>query len=204
MPSETLKTERRFIRIEDWNGNIYYPETGGTSTGGGIVDSGEAVNDGNGVTTTDGNSTSDSQANNGTSIIISSDPNKDMNVITTKFDSISFGKVAGNIRLKSSIGSGNTELLSIRCYYWDNTNQSGSYNGTLLSTTPVTGAIIGATNKYVDIGFVTDFKGTSTSSVSLKVEVLLKKGTNCTIHLDQIAISKAFVGITGTATNYSS
>ena len=204
MPSETLKTERRFIRIEDWNGNIYYPETGGTSTGGGIVDSGEAVNDGNGVTTTDGNSTSDNQANNGTSIIISSDPNKDMNVITTKFDSISFGKVAGNIRLKSSIGSGNKELLSIRCYYWDNTNQSSSYKGTLLSTTSVTGAIIGATNKYVDIGFVTDFKGTSTSSVSLKVEVLLKKATNCTIHLDQIAVSKAFVGITGTATNYSS
>ena len=204
MPSETLKTEKRYIRIEDWKGNVYYPESGGSSTGGSIIDSGEAVNDGNGVTTTDGNTTSDSEANNGSSIIISSDANNDVNIITTKFDSLSFGKVAGNVRLKSSIGSGTTELIVINCYYWDNTNQTENYSGTLLSSTSITGDIIGVTNKYVDIGFVTDYKGTSTSSVSLKVEVLLKKATNCTIHLDQIAMAKAFVGVTGTATKYSS
>lgn len=195
-----VNAEKRYIRIEDWEGNIYYPESGGSSTGGAIVDSSDASS--TGTTTTDGQSTDDSQANNGSAIVVVSDASKDQNVITTKFDNLSFGKISGNIRLKSSIGSGDTVILVINCYYFDNTNQEDEYMGTLISSTEITGDKIGVTGEYIDIGFVTNFKGISTSSVSLKVEVLLKAGTGCTIHLDQIAVAKSFVGVTGTATKY--
>lgn len=195
-----VNAERRYIRIEDWEGNIYYPESGGSSTGGSIVDSSDASS--TGTTTTDGQSTDDSQANNGTAIVVVADATEDQNIITTNFDNLSFGKISGNVRLKSSIGSGDTVLIVINCYYFDNTNQEDNYMGTLISSTEITGNKIGVVNDYVDIGFVTNFKGISTSSVSLKVEVLLKAGTGCTVHLDQIAVTKSFAGVTGTATKY--
>ena len=56
------------------------------------------------------------------------------------------------------------------------------------------------TDKYVDIGFVTEFSGTYTTNMACKVEILLVKGTGKTVSLDCIVANKAFTAITGTPT----
>ena len=193
-------TEVRYIRIEDWMGNIYYPESGGSSTGGSIIN-GSNVSDG-GITTSDGQTTSDSNASTGQAIIVTDDGSGDKNVISSIFSNLPFGKVSCDIRLKSSIGSGTNVFMVINCYYWDNTNQEENYSGILLSSTDITGNTIGKANEYVNIGLVTDFKGVATSSYGLKVEVILKSGSGATVHFDNMGIDKSFVGVTGTATRY--
>ena len=216
----SVNIERRYCRVEDWEGNQYYFSSTSGAASGSTVGGGDAVNpdpDGTGstgsydqedidkgtITTTDGQSTTDTSANTGNSVIISSDPNEDKNVITTKVDGIPFGKVSIDIRLKSTIGSGSAEIIKVNCYYVDNNNTTEGYKGLLLSTTNVTGDMIGATGKYVNIGFVTDFNGTFSSSFGLKIEVLLLKGTNATINLDQISVNKSYAAVTGMATNFN-
>ena len=218
----SVNIERRYCRVEDWEGNQYYFSSTSGAASGSTVGGGDAVNpnpDGGGgsgggsydqedidkgnITTTDGQSTTDTSANTGNSVIISSDASQDKNVITTKMDGIPFGKVAVDIRLKSTIGSGSTDILKINCYYVDNNNTTSGYKGTLLSTTNVTGDMIGVTGKYTNIGFITDFNGTFSSSFGFKVEVILLKGTNATINLDQISVNKSYAAITGMPTSYN-
>lgn len=201
MPSIT--TELRYIRIEDWNGNIYYPEGPGSGTGGSTVD-GTSITE-TGITRSDGQLTSDPNASKGQAVIVTDDGSgQDKLVFTTIFQNLTFGKVSCDVRLKSSIGSGSNTIIVANCYYFDNTNQDDNYQGTLLSSTNISGDVIGVANQYVNIGFVTDYKGVSTSSVGLKVELLLKAGTGATIHFDYISTDKAFAAVTGTSTNYVS
>ena len=63
-----MAIERRNIRIEDWEGNIYYPETqSGSSLAGRIIDAEDATTDiaSGSVTITEGTKTIDEYANNG-------------------------------------------------------------------------------------------------------------------------------------------
>lgn len=204
--------ERRYCRVEDWEGNIYLFSSSSGAASGSTVNGSDATNpddtdDQHGIntgaiTSTDGQQTSDTGANTGNSIIISADPNEDKNVITTKVDGIPFGKVAVDIRIKSTIGSGTTNILRVNCYFVDNNNTEDDYKGILISTTNITGDMIGVTGQYVNVGFVTDYKGNFSSSMGMKVEVLLLHGTGATINLDQISMNKSYTGVVGVATNF--
>lgn len=223
----SVNIEKRYCRVEDWEGNQYYFSSTSGAASGSTVGGGDAVNpnpdggsgggggtggggnydqedvDKGNITTTDGQSTTDTSANTGNSVIISSSTSQDQNVITTKVDGIPFGKVAVDIRLKSTVGSGSANILKINCYYVDNNNTTAGYKGTLLSTTNVTGDMIGVTGKYTNIGFVTEFSGSFSSSFGFKVEVLLLKNTNATINLDQVSVNKSYAAITGMPTSYN-
>ena len=225
----SVNIEKRYCRVEDWECNQYYFSSTSGAASGSTVGGGDAINPGTSggggtggeggtggggnydqedidkgnITTTDGQSTTDTSANTGNSVIISSDASQDKNVITTKIDGIPFGKVAVDVRLKSTVGSGSTNILRINCYYVDNNNTTSGYKGTLLSTTNVTGDMIGVTGKYTNIGFVTEFSGSFSSSFGFKVEVLLLKNTNATINLDQISVNKSYAAITGMPTSYN-
>ena len=211
----TTNIERRYCRVEDWEGNIYYFSSQSGASSGSTVGGGDAVNPGGGgdydqsdidkgnITTTDGQTTSDTGSNTGSSVIITASPSNDKNVITTKVDGIPFGNVAVDIRLKSTVGSGTKNILQVNCYYVDNNNTTSGYKGTLISTTNITGDMIGATGKYVNVGFITNFTGNYSSSFGLKVEVKLLKGANATINLDQVSMNKSYVGVTGMPTSFA-
>ena len=67
------KIENRKVRIEDWQGNRYFPIGASTdSTSGTVSDSTSASTDKTDNTYTEGTKTSDSSANNGSSIVLSS------------------------------------------------------------------------------------------------------------------------------------
>lgn len=192
--------EIRSTRVEDWNGNIYNFESSSSGTSGTIIDNSD-VSDG-GITTSDGNITDDSYANTGKAIVVVADPTVDKHIITTKLNDLPFGKISCQIRFKSSIGTGTTPIIVANCYYFDNTNTEESYSGILLSSTVITGEKIGVTGEYIEVGFVTDYKGIYTTSKSLMIDVLLKAGTNATIYFDYLAAQKSYAGVTGTATQY--
>lgn len=203
MASTTI--ENRFIRIEDWEGNRYFPE--GTSTGsggsGGSSSSGSdaqpydpSTKPSGGSSTTQGSVTTDGNASSGKAIIVSASTSADRNIITAWIEGLKFGKVATSIRLKSSIGSGTGNLLEVNTYYYDVV----SGTKTKLSTTNITPNNIGVANKYADVGFISEFTGTYTAAYLFGVEVILKRNTGATVYLDYVSVNKAFTAVTGTST----
>jgi len=193
--------EKRYIRIEDWKGNVYYPQSAaGDSTAGSVIDASAASTDPtSGATTyTDGIQSSDTYANGGTCIILTSSSSERI-LFTTHVDNIPFGKVAVSFRVKSSIGSGNTKLMDVRCYYVDNTTES---DPVLLSITPITANNVGVVNKWTDVALITDFKGVATGSVSIRIHITVAPGTGATISFDNISVAKALPGVTGTVTSF--
>ena len=193
--------EIRDTRVEDWNGNIYNFQSSSSGTTGTIVD-GSNVSD-SGITTSDGELVDDSNANNGKAIVVVADPSVDKHIIKTKISDLPFGKISIQLRFKSSVASGNNTVIAVNCYYFDNTNTDENYAGVLLSTTNITGAQIGVSGEYTEVGLVTDYKGTYSTSKSLLIDVLLKAGSNATIHFDYLASQKSYTGVTGTATQYT-
>lgn len=204
----TITREIRTIRIEDWNGNIYRPEGVGSGGGGSTTNPGDIRPDpgtgggGGSITpdnmnSTQGSITTDTEASSGESIVIVADPSKDKNVATVIFDNMTFGKVAVSMRLKSSIGSGTKSILKCNVYYVDITETNPTKR---LSSTIITANQIGVANKYVDVGFVTEFSGKYTSNMACKIELLVLKNTGATITLDSITSSKAFTALTGSPT----
>jgi hypothetical protein len=182
--------ERRNIRIEDWEGNIYYPETqSGSSLAGRIVDAEDATTDltSSSVTITEGSLVAENTANNGTAIMIAS-PTADKILFQTAIAGIPFGKVAVNMRVKSNKVTASLNLMKVEIYYYDSLEES---DGTLLETKTITGADIGTVNKFVDYMFTTDFSGTYTSSTCFKIKIIALSGNGSTLHFDQIAIAKA-------------
>lgn len=198
------KREIRTIRIEDHEGNVYKPEGVGNGGGGGeSVGSGDIGSpDSGSVNTSDGTQVGDPDSNGGTAIIVPPSTTLDKNVATIIFGNVTFGKWAVVIRAKSSLGGGSNDnsILRVKTYYIDNTNTNPMK---LLSTTLIKVRHFEAANKYCEVGFVTDFTGLYSSSVSLKVVVELIANCGATVTFDQMTVAKSFVAVTGTPTSIS-
>lgn len=182
--------ERRNIRIEDWEGNIYYPETqSGSSLAGRIVDAEDATTDltSNSVTITEGTIVSDNTANNGQAIMIAS-PSVDKILFQTAIAGIPFGKVAINIRAKSNIITAATNLFKVETYYYDTLEES---EGTLLKTITIKGNSFSTANKYTDISIIDEFSGIYTTSTTYKVKITALGGNGASLYFDQISVAKA-------------
>lgn len=190
--------EKRYIRIEDWKGNIYYPESSsGTTTAGSIVDATEASTDptSGASTYTDGLQSSDNEANNGTIILLAAN-SEPKTLFQTTFDNMPFSKVVVSFRVKASSVPANTDLLEVRTYYVDNTNTETA--DVALDTVTFASKNIGKANEFVDLSFITTFKGQYTGSVSLKVKITAFGGTGVTWYFDQLSACKAFPAISAT------
>ena len=182
--------ERRNIRIEDWEGNIYYPETqSGSSLAGRIVDAEDATTDltANSATITEGSLVADTTANNGMATMIAS-PTADKILFQTAVSDIPFGKVAVSLRIKSNKNTSNLNLIKVEVYYYDTIEES---EGTLLDTKTITGANISTVNKFVDYSFITEFSGTYTRTTCFKIKIIALANNTSTLHFDQVAIAKA-------------
>ena len=192
-----MAIERRNIRIEDWEGNIYYPETqSGSSLAGRIIDAEDATTDitSGSVTITEGTKTIDEYANNGSAIMISS-PSTDKILFQTSIAGIPFGNVAVNIRMKSNNTTDNIELARIEIYYYDSLDE---IEGVLLETKTITGMDIGDINKYIEYSFISDFYGIYKSSACFKIKIIALANNNSTLYFDQVAIAKAMPSIPST------
>lgn len=185
-----MSIERRNIRIEDWEGNIYYPETqSGSSLAGRIVDAEDATTDltADTVTITEGSIVNEPTANNGVAIMISS-PTANKILFQTAVAGIPFGKVAISMRIKSNVITDSTNLVKVECYYYDRLEDS---DGTLLDTKTIKGSDIGIVNKFIDYNFITEFSGNYSTSISFKIKITALANSTATIYFDQISVAKA-------------
>ena len=206
-----IKREIRTIRIEDCNGNIYRPEGVGGGSSGDSSSSDDFQQDtgvGGGagsITPDDMNSTSatkttDTSSSTGKVLMIASNESKTQNIATALFSNTKFGKIAVALRLKSTDGSTTDDLIQVNTYYVDLTKTNETVK---LSTTTFKGTHIGVANKFVDLGFVTEFSGIYSSNMAMKVEVLLLPASGITVSLDNVSVNRAFTAITGTPTTIS-
>ncbi len=182
--------ERRNIRIEDWEGNIYYPETqSGSSLAGRIVDAEDATTDltSSSVTITEGTIVSDNLANNGQAIMIAS-PSANKILFQTAIAGIPLGKVAISVRMKSNVITAITNLLKIETYYYNTLEES---EGILLKNVTIKGDSFSVANKYIDIDLIDEFTGTYTTSIAYKVKIIALGGNEATLYFDQISVAKA-------------
>lgn len=199
MPSGNLR-EIRTMRIEDWMGNVYKPEGVGSGGSGGSSIGGNEINTGGtGINTSEGTQIGDPNANGSTSIIITAPPaGSTKNAATVHFDDVSFGNYAVNLRIKCSRANiSDEDILTVNVYYVDNTEANPVIP---VSQTKIKEHHFKAANRYIDIGFATEFYGIFTTSMSMRVEILINGGSGVTITLDTITVAKAFVAVTGTST----
>lgn len=183
------KIENRHIRIEDWQGNRYYPIGTSENSGGGIVsDSTNASNDKNDNTHTEGTKTADGDANNGESIIVSSSSVR-KTIFSTKIANIPFGNTSIVYRIKSSKGSGTQNLLEVNTYFVD--TSATNPKETKIDTQTINGDQIRTANKYVSLGHTVDFKGAATGSYMIKVELIVLPDTGATIYFDSLYVTTA-------------
>lgn len=182
------KTENRYIRIEDWKGNVYYPESSSkSSTAGSITDSTSASKEATGTNPkTDGEKVSDSSANGGSALIVTSSTER-LTLFSTYLANVPFGKVSVGMRMKSSIATGTTNLVEVNTYFVDASGDE--MVETKLDTASISGDMFGTANEYINLGMVTNFKGTSTGSTFLRVEIIVLPDTGATIYFDQLAVA---------------
>lgn len=183
--------EIRTARVEDWNGNIYKFGSDGTDSGGSIGP--DKINtDGGGVNTSDGSIVGDTTANNASAIVITSPTSGTKNVATVSFDNATFGKYNVKFRAKcSGINATNMEttVLIVNVYYVDNTGVNPT---AIMTTIPIKKKHFNVSDIYTDICFMTNFSGIYTTSIEMKIEILINGGVNSTITFDSISIIKAF------------
>ena len=117
------KLENRFIRIEDWKGNVYYPLSNlEASTAGSI--SGWPSSDPNSDPYTSGSEENDSLANNGKSIYLNSG-SEDRILYKGSFVNVPFGDVAIGIRMKiNTKSSDKIPIVGIKFYIKDQSSSS--------------------------------------------------------------------------------
>ncbi len=184
--------EIRYGRCEDWEGNIYKDISiaeansgSGKSTNNDDIDEGGAGSGSNNYT--DGVHTGDASANGGNAIIVSSTTSVDKILAHVEFDNTKFGRWAISIRAKSTIAGTNADLLTVNCYYKDNT---GTNPNVLVGTTNIAANRFDSVSKYSEFGFIVDFDGIYTTSVSLVVEIVVLKNTNAAITFDNVSLYK--------------
>ncbi len=185
------KTENRYIRIEDWKGNVYYPESSNSSSSlyGFIIDSDSASKDATGTSAkTDGDKISDSRAYYGSSIMLSSTSERGI-LFTAYVSKVPFGEVSITARMKSSIGTGTTNLVEINTYFVDASGEE--LVETLLDTRNVNGYMFGVANEYVSIGMTTNYEGAATGETFLKIEIVVLPDTGATIYFDYLILAMA-------------
>ena len=122
------KLENRFIRIEDWKGNVYYPLSNlEASTAGSI--SGWPSSDPNSDPYTSGSEQSDPLANNGKSIYLQCNnaDNNDRILYKGSFVNLPFGDIAVGIRMKiDTKSSDKIPIVGIKFYIKDQSSSSSS------------------------------------------------------------------------------
>lgn len=183
------KIENRHIRIEDWQGNRYFPIGTSENSGGGIVsDSTNASTDKNDNTHTEGTKTADGDANNGESIIVSSSSVRKI-LFSTKIANIPFGNTSIVYRIKSSTASGTQNLIEVNTYFVD--TSATNPKETKIDTQTINGDQIRVANKYVSLGHTVDFKGAATGSYMIKVELIVLPDTGATIYFDSLYVTTA-------------
>lgn len=191
------KTENRYIRIEDWKGNVYFPESSSSSSvGGSTVGSDDASKDPttNTGTKTDGDKVADSSANGGTAIVVTSSSDR-QTLFSTYLSNIPFGTLTINARMKSSIASGTAGLVEMNTYFVDASGEE--MIETLLDSVNISGDMFGTANEYVNLGMTTNFKGVATGETFLKVELIVLPDTGATIYFDQLSVALGAQAING-------
>ena len=185
------KLENRFIRIEDWKGNVYYPLTNVDMSMAGTI-SGDASNAAGSDPYTDADPAyvGDPQANKGKAICLASHISIDKVLYRGTFINIPLGDVTIGPRLKiSSIENPRTDDIVMKCYFRDMQNltdyQLESFN---IGTKE-----FGSENTYYTIPRMIAYKVPSqiTEKVpySLLVELIVKAGANKTFWFDQMYVA---------------
>lgn len=192
------KTENRFVRIEDWKGNVYYPQSDSTSsTAGSVSDSSSASSEHTPIGTyTDGEKVADSTSNGGNAIVVSSGSERQA-LFCTSLSNLPFGNISIGIRIKSSIGTGTVNLLEVNTYFVDASGETPVE--TMLDSTSINGNTIGIANEYVNLGTVTNYKGVATGSTFLKIEIIVLPDTGATIYFDQLSAAMEMKAISSNA-----
>lgn len=178
--------ENRYIRIEDWKGNVYFPESSSSSsTAGIIIDASSASTDPSSSIYTDGEQVLDPTANGGVALFLAS-TTEPKTLLSASISRIPFGDVIINIRIKSSMSEGTVPLLRMNTYYVDASGETPVE--TLLSAVNFNGNSFEVVNEYVNVGATINYKGIATGSELFKVELIVLPDTGASFYFDKLCV----------------
>ena len=108
----------------------------------------------------------------------------------TEVDTIPFGKVNMDIRMKSPVNTSGSIIAYARIYYID--NRAVNPTEVLVTTKNITGDMIEEINNYVNISFSFNYNGIDNGSTSMIIKLYANGNAGGTLYFDQVAICKAF------------
>ena len=164
------KLENRFIRIEDWKGNRYYPDSSSDTSTAGIIFK-EASTDVGADPWTQATTTEDSTANGNTSLqIVSSNTN--LTLFQCTVPTIPFGKVVIGPRLRTNANAvGINDALVILTTYFVNLEELDPLPEPL-DTYTITGKHFKDTN-FITIPRSIEYKGTAIANKALLIKLVV-------------------------------
>ena len=195
-------TEKRWVRIEDWNGNIYVTDdtsSGSGDTSGTTITGDDIGNPSDGTeytNWTDGTPQDDDDTASGRSILVVYNDTKEVTIASVQFDDLSFGLHSVVLRLKSSVyGNRTNSTLNARRIIRVDThfvnNDTGYTNPATLSQTFIYAKNF-SNSLYTDIGFTFEYKGKHANSIGVRIDIKLLPESLATITFDYITIFKAY------------
>ena len=195
-------TEKRWVRIEDWNGNIYVTDdtsSGSGDTSGTTITGDDIGNPSDGTeytNRTDGTPQDDDDTASGRSILVVYNDTKEVTIASVQFDDLSFGLHSVVLRLKSSVYGNRTDsvinarrIIRVDTHFVN--NDTGYTNPATLSQTFIYAKNF-SNSLYTDIGFTFEYKGKHANSIGVRIDIKLLPESLATITFDYITIFKAY------------
>ena len=195
-------TEKRWVRIEDWNGNIYVTDdtsSGSGDTSGTTITGDDIGNPSDGTeytNWTDGTPQDDDDTASGRSILVVYNDTKEVTIASVQFDDLSFGLHSVVLRLKSSVYGNRTngtlnarKIIRVDTHFVN--NDTGYTNPATLSQTFIYAKNF-SNSLYTDIGFTFEYKGKHANSIGVRIDIKLLPESLATITFDYITIFKAY------------
>ena len=165
------KLENRFIRIEDWKGNRYYPDSSSDTSTAGIIFK-EAGTEAGSDPWTQATATSDNMANGSTSLQLQKLSDDSLTLFQCTVPTIPFGRVVIGPRLRTNANTvGINEPLVILTTYFVNLEELDLLPEPL-DTYTITGKHFKDTN-FITIPRSIEYKGTTSPNKALLIKLVI-------------------------------
>lgn len=181
------KLENRFIRIEDWEGNRYYPDSNSDISTAGIIFK-DASTEPNSDPWTQGTVVSDSRANSNKALELLSGSSQQV-LFQCTVPTIPFGKVVIGPRLKiSGTTTGtDTSIIKLQTFFRDFTDPSAPIDQELDSYI-ITGKKF-TNGVYTTVPRSIEYNGTAIQNKALLVKLIVLPSTSTVVWFDQMYVA---------------
>lgn len=185
-----MSIEKRTVRVEDWDGNVYtFKNSEELSTSGVIKDSTDVIfGNPNAKTISEGEPVADPKANFCSALFLG-ESTVDKILFQTEIRKPVLGTHIIGFRSKVSSNISTDDILKVTVYHVDYTTETPSIS-------VIDSSLIKASQldtKYKEYRYIVDFDGSYSNNYTMRIRIEKLANTSATVYFDNIAIAKNMI-----------